>query len=657
MNIRLPLIIIFSIILSILIIPQVEASDTQYEFNSVTNNYDAVIYGSLWKTETFTIGSVGENVDHYITSVKLMMKRIGDPGDVTVSIRATDVTGKPTGPDLVSNTTNGSTLSTTNEWREIFLQPYKLLSGTKYAIVVRATTGNSGNEVRWNGRGADDYAGGEAFGSVNSGAYWGTEFLTNLDLAFYEYGITAPGYPENFNSVVTGSPLSKDIVLTWIKGNNANNTYIVKKAGSYPSDRSDGTNIYNGTGTTYTDVTPTPGNIYYYRAWSCREGDSSHIWSESYSSTTTSLIGNNHTIIIRYEHDNSLVNVSHYNLLLTYYFDDGIYYNDSITSNEINITFYSVLKLIRLTVNGTYYRSRIPESSTGNITFYIVKNTTDISQYLFSLDDQSGLYAPPDAYLQIYTYYNETQQIIHEEYFAADLGVAAYLRYIPPYTRYYAQVISGSDTYGPLVINTNTTTTQSIVVYPEGLSDQYIFSNYITFTGYISGTSLYANYTDSLSGTNAVNLTFIEWYNNSETIIGYYNTTSDDFQKYFSINTSRTHFIDIAINHDDLGNLTARLYFYHSPTQITNQTSIEDKLTAVFGDNPLGWGNMIAFVLSIIVLMTFGQADAGLGILGMAMTLGFLNIFLGFSVIVIGICVLLGMMGVLVLVRDKGGLT
>ncbi|GAI02948.1 unnamed protein product, partial [marine sediment metagenome] len=82
--------------------------------------------------QTFT-----PSIAHKITSVKLKLARTGSPGILTVSIRATNGEGHPTGGDLCSGTTNGNTLPVypSTEWREITLGAgYNLASDTKYAI-------------------------------------------------------------------------------------------------------------------------------------------------------------------------------------------------------------------------------------------------------------------------------------------------------------------------------------------------------------------------------------------------------------------------------------------------------------------------------------------------------------------------------------------
>lgn len=73
------------------------------------------------------------------------------------------------------------------------------------------------------------------------------------------------------------------INLSWTKNSNATHTYITRKLGSYPDNRSDGTNIYNDTGTSYDDTGLNIGSHYYYRAWSYNSTVNS--FTVSYSST------------------------------------------------------------------------------------------------------------------------------------------------------------------------------------------------------------------------------------------------------------------------------------------------------------------------------------------------------------------------------------
>ena len=79
-------------------------ADSMYEYYNTGDDASGRAYGNEWRAQTFT-----PSVSFNITSVKLKLFREGNPGTVTVSIRATSG-GVPTGSDLCWGTTNGSTL-------------------------------------------------------------------------------------------------------------------------------------------------------------------------------------------------------------------------------------------------------------------------------------------------------------------------------------------------------------------------------------------------------------------------------------------------------------------------------------------------------------------------------------------------------------------
>ncbi|MBA7585446.1 hypothetical protein ES708_27425 [subsurface metagenome] len=158
---------------------------TLYEYYNTGDDNEWHAYGVIWEAQTFT-----PVVAHKITSVKLYLLRTGSPGPVTVSIRATDGSGHPTGEDLCSGTTNGDTLPDTEngKWREIALgDGYNLEADTKYAIVIRALEGDSSNRVWWRLDYSDPtYERGCNESSNNSGETWNS--FPAYDLMFEEWG-------------------------------------------------------------------------------------------------------------------------------------------------------------------------------------------------------------------------------------------------------------------------------------------------------------------------------------------------------------------------------------------------------------------------------------------------------------------------------------
>jgi hypothetical protein len=154
------------LLLALMAIPVTEAmAATMYEHYDTGAAVSGVaVYSGQPRAQTFTAES-----SHAITSVSLQLSRfVGDgiPGIITVSIRATDSNGYPTGGDLASGTTDGSTLPNTvgsTVWREIALSPcLDVTVGEVYAIVV-SNTGGSGNRITWWGPGTNGYSGGSKF--------------------------------------------------------------------------------------------------------------------------------------------------------------------------------------------------------------------------------------------------------------------------------------------------------------------------------------------------------------------------------------------------------------------------------------------------------------------------------------------------------------
>jgi len=91
------------------------------------------------------------------------------------------------------------------------------------------------------------------------------------------------GYPElDTTTVVNDTKIS----LTWSRDENSNNTYIERNTVSDWA-RGAGTIVYNSTGTSYTDTGLTPGQIYYYRAWSY--SNVNNIFSGNYTTSNVMI--------------------------------------------------------------------------------------------------------------------------------------------------------------------------------------------------------------------------------------------------------------------------------------------------------------------------------------------------------------------------------
>jgi len=163
-----------------------------YEYYNEGDDGDSALGGDIWTAQTFT-----PTTEHKITSVKLKLYRLGSPGTIIVSIKATDGNGHPTGNDLCSGTTNGDTLPTDSpyEWREITLgDGYLLSADTKYAIVVRALNGDVSNYIKWRfDTSSPTYTEGNYETSDDGGVSWSDSASRFLyDLMFEDWGEVIP---------------------------------------------------------------------------------------------------------------------------------------------------------------------------------------------------------------------------------------------------------------------------------------------------------------------------------------------------------------------------------------------------------------------------------------------------------------------------------
>ena len=97
-----------------------------------------------------------------------------------------------------------------------------------------------------------------------------------------------PEEPTNFSA---SSASSSSITLTWTSGNYSDYTRIQRKTGSYPENISDGTNAYNGTGTSTTVTGLGASTTYYFRAWAYSSTDNTWSLTNASDSATTSSGG------------------------------------------------------------------------------------------------------------------------------------------------------------------------------------------------------------------------------------------------------------------------------------------------------------------------------------------------------------------------------
>lgn len=144
----------------------------------------------VWFTQTFT-----PDVDYYIKSAVLKLYRTGTPGNITVSIRAAGINGKPTGPDLCTKTINGNAITTNTDGEEVtflFSTPALLSAVVQYAIVLKSPEGQL-QYISWKiDKASATYSGGSTYISYDAGDTWAADPAGgDGDFYFKTYGYTA----------------------------------------------------------------------------------------------------------------------------------------------------------------------------------------------------------------------------------------------------------------------------------------------------------------------------------------------------------------------------------------------------------------------------------------------------------------------------------
>ena len=157
---------------------------TLYENNSSGSPTPLYANNTNWYAQTFT-----PQVTHGIKTVRIhaAYAHLTTPGICTVSIKAVDVDGKPTGDDLCSGTRNANLFNHSwsgTQWEEFDLgDGYPLLAGTTYAIVIRS---QAPHVYCLYGYQNSTYTRGKYASSTDSGSNW--TLNNTYDIWFEEYG-------------------------------------------------------------------------------------------------------------------------------------------------------------------------------------------------------------------------------------------------------------------------------------------------------------------------------------------------------------------------------------------------------------------------------------------------------------------------------------
>ena len=149
-------------------------------YPTISNSYEAgednelSTYGAYWRAQNFVPGQ-----DYTVGLVGIKCYTVGSPGNMTIQIRSSDGSHKPSGTVLAYNTTTtGNDFGATpGKWKTITLTTTAALtSGTEYFLVAAAPSGNSTNKIVW--KLDTGSSGNYCCESANSGASWSADSAT-----------------------------------------------------------------------------------------------------------------------------------------------------------------------------------------------------------------------------------------------------------------------------------------------------------------------------------------------------------------------------------------------------------------------------------------------------------------------------------------------
>ncbi|MFW6377137.1 MAG: hypothetical protein ACOCZ5_00690 [bacterium] len=148
------------------------------------------IRGDDWIAQTF---NTSENGTHFPSKISLFGYRIGDPENITVSLRE-----NLTGEDIInkSYSLDGLTTSSSGEWFDIQFDFHDELfyNDTEYSIVIRVPEGDFSNRLNLYYASEGTYDNGNIYESTDGGSSWNEGVDSDL---IFKYHASELQYPSN----------------------------------------------------------------------------------------------------------------------------------------------------------------------------------------------------------------------------------------------------------------------------------------------------------------------------------------------------------------------------------------------------------------------------------------------------------------------------
>lgn len=453
---------------------------------------------------------------------------------------------------------------------------------------------------------------------------------------------TKPQAPQNSTGTRDGSAVN----LTWDNGTGADAYVLIKKNDSYPSDITDGSEIYNGTALFYNDTTYIDGEFY---------GLYSYNSTSNYNNGVNVLWGGLQINVFN-ESDGSAI--TGWNVFVTNY-DTTVSYsgNNNPTNLDINLLPYGNDTIILINATGYLTRMYTMDISPNNaytLNAYLPHSTgSNVSHYIITVQnlvDQPIENAKVDIQRYIGGDYNTILTSLTDSSGQIDVNLFPELLYIV--TISHDNYITSTTHWQPptIVYYDDALKTFKLTPTPVNYTQEYIFSEYITFNGYRDGSTLYVNYTDGLLMTISTNFIIYEinTTTGNTTAFYWYNDTNQTLQFNFTVDPNNHYRVELSLSHLLFQNLTDSFIINGDKTLPTDITEFEDRFKDIFGEGALTWSAIAGMFIFLACLFLFGERNIGVGIalagivmigINAGLGLAFLNMTISVTILIFGILV------------------
>ena len=495
--------------------------------------------------------------------------------------------------------------------------------------------------------------------------------------------------PENPSGIVV-SIVDNDLNLTWIKGLRADNTVIVRKENSNPTGIDDGTQIYNGSATGYTDTSKTSTSYYVMYSFDTTKGLQSSGVIVSWGALQVQVFDENTSAQIF----NFTVFVTNASGTETYEVYSANTQSITIDINDLPTGEDVVIKINASVFTGNWSAGCGDCDNTTN-------TTIEYQDRIYIMDIFPNNYYNVTTYLsRIIDAESYVVRVIDEMNNPVSGASVSFRRYINATVGYQNVSIRSTDGNGYITISLIPGEIYKLIIVADGfitatpdmfpisivyVEDRYhtfridhseidyeephVYSEEITFNGFLDhiANELCVNFTDATGNTTDTAI-YIYEYNyttfNATLIHTDIRTGDNDFQICTSVNSSNMHYAILFHNHSDFNYVKQTLYFEGYNTSdadvdypITTQEVRDNLFDLNYGTNPFGWTNFFTWILLLICYFQYGRAETGMAAIISGVVLLFINYMIGFNTVMItlaggGIPILHIVMGAMMIWRD-----